>query len=512
VTLADKLKKIMADPVLWIETFVTIVDKRGKKVHFILNPQQKQLVNGLDKQNIVCKSRQLGISSVACALSLYYAITIQDSNCMMVSYSMDSATQIFSKLKQMYEDLPNVIKPKELANNRSQLRFDNGSQITVCTMGNKELGRGATLKFLHISEVAFCKQDSLKNQLVALEQCMTNDSVTILESTSNGMNVFSEIWDKAESGQNTYKPFFFSWCQDYVMFADAYKESAKRYKNIHGKSLPKAELTNDELNYMKLGANLDMIMWSRLKIANIGIEKFRQEYPSTALESFITSGNNVFNSELVHKKYQACKDFERITTINNMPTILKCYLRNYLKVWELPKTGEKYYLGGDYSDGIGQDYHVIEIFNSNLEQVAEFRTNQLQPYIMAQVTYEMGVYYNNALMVIEKASSGSLVLDKLVHQYHYKNLYKHKEFDQRGKTIKKVGWITSQKSKPILISDFVEMFENNDILIKSEDALKDMRTYTYDGNSANADTGSHDDCCISIGLAIQGYKSGVFYK
>ena len=70
----DKLKIILKNPALWIETFVTIVDKNGKKVPFKLNPQQEQLINGLDKQNIVLKSRQLGITSVSCALSLFFAI------------------------------------------------------------------------------------------------------------------------------------------------------------------------------------------------------------------------------------------------------------------------------------------------------------------------------------------------------------------------------------------------------------------------------------------------------
>ena len=507
----DKLKIILKNPALWIETFVTIVDKNGKKVPFKLNPQQEQLINGLDKQNIVLKSRQLGITSVSCALSLFFAITQQDSNCMLVSYSMDSATQIFNKLKQMYDDLPNIMKPNELANNRSQLRFENGSTISVCTMGNKELGRGATLRFLHISEVAFCKQDSLADQLVALEQCMQNDSITIYESTANGINTFSEIWDKAESGQNMYKPFFFGWCSDYKMFVSQQKDAVKRYKNLHRHELTKEELTEDELNYMKLGATLEMIMWSRLKIANIGIDKFKQEYPSTPLEAFITSGNNVFKTDLVHKLYKNTDNFKAISNMSIIPDGLKPY-KNFIKIWNIPVIGEKYYIGVDCSDGVGEDFHVVEVFDKNLEQCAEFRCNTLQPYVIGDVVFQIANYYNYGLCVIEKASGGNVVLDKLVHTYKYRNLYKHIEFDNRGKQLRKVGWVTSAKSKPILIQDFVELFENNDILIKSKDALKDMETYLYDGNSANAERGSHDDAVMAIGLSIEAYKSKIYYK
>ena len=124
----------------------------------------------------------------------------------------------------------------------------------------------------------------------------------------------------------------------------------------------------------------------------------------------------------------------------------------------------------------------------------------------------MGLWYNNALLVVEKASGGHLILDKLKHEFKYKNLYKHKEYDQTGKMIKKIGWVTSQKTKPIMINDFVEWFEQDLMYICSQDLIKEMRTYMFDGVSANAERNSHDDCVCATAFAIQGIKSGVNYK
>lgn len=59
MTNAEKLKAILSSHVLWMQTFCTIVNKDGKKVGFKLNDEQKELVNNLDKYNIVLKSRQL---------------------------------------------------------------------------------------------------------------------------------------------------------------------------------------------------------------------------------------------------------------------------------------------------------------------------------------------------------------------------------------------------------------------------------------------------------------------
>jgi hypothetical protein len=135
----EKLKKIMSEPKLWIESFVKIVDKEGKLVPFKLNNEQAELLEGIDKYSIILKSRQLGISSVSLALSLYYALTQSNVTCLLMSYSIDSATGIFDKLKQMESDLPEVIRVKMVNNNRKELKFVNGSRIIVATCGTKDV-------------------------------------------------------------------------------------------------------------------------------------------------------------------------------------------------------------------------------------------------------------------------------------------------------------------------------------------------------------------------------------
>lgn len=275
---------------------------------------------------------------------------------MLISYSMDSASAIFDKLKQMYDDLPNAIKPKEIANNRSALKFSNGSKITVCTMGSKELARGSSLTFVHVSEVAFCKQDTVMKQLLAIEQALLPDGKIILESTANGMNEFFNLWTKAENRESLYKPFFFSWIDDKLMFAEEYKEFADRYRALHGgESLTLEELTEQEQTYYSMGATLEQLMWRRLKIANSSEEQFRQEFPATPIEAFVSTGNNVFKSSKVQEQYNQRKGKKTVTDLSTVPTELKLYTKNYFKIWELPQRGMKYYIGVDASEGVGED-------------------------------------------------------------------------------------------------------------------------------------------------------------
>jgi hypothetical protein len=274
-----KLKKILSEPKLFIESFVKIVNKDGKLVPFILNPQQKELLENLSKFNVVLKSRQLGITSVALALSLYYAVVEPNSTILFVSYSLQSANGIFERLKTMYRTLPDAIKPKLNNNNRQELSFQNNSRIIVSSMGNKDIGRGLFIRFCHISEMAFANQNNVSKQLLSIEQSLTAKAPILIESTGNGFNQFSEIYMNAEKGQNLYKNFFFSWIDDKLMFKEEYEMFAKRWVENNG-SLPKIEeLSEIEKSLIEQGANIKQIVWRRLKILNSSPEEFSQEFP-----------------------------------------------------------------------------------------------------------------------------------------------------------------------------------------------------------------------------------------
>ena len=506
-----KLIKILSDPVLWTQNFAKIVNKEGKLVPFRFNPQQKELVRGLSKYNIILKSRQLGITSVSCALSLYYALTENNVHCMLISYSFDSCSTIFDKLKQIYESLPQVIRSEEIANNRTSLKFANGSKITVTTLGSKEVGRGSSLKYVHLSELAFAKQERVSKALLAIEQALLPNGKIVIESTANGLNEFYEMWSKAESHESLYKPFFFSWIDDKLMFAHEYKDFAKRYKKIYGHSLEADELDSKEQDYYKMGASLEQLMWRRLKIANSDEQQFRQEFPAEPIEAFVTSGNNVFNVEKVAKQAIERKNAERQINIKDIPEILRPFLKTYFYVYEKPIRSMRYYVGVDSSEGLGMDFSVVTVLDKDGRECAQFRSNQTQAYELAEIVNAIGLYYNRALIVVEKASTGGVILDRLRNTFHYKNLYKHRDYDERGKVVKRIGWKTTNKSKPILINDLVEWFDNDDIFIRSQSTFNEMKVYLYDGTSTNARQGSHDDTIISLALAVQGIKSGINY-
>lgn len=510
MTDAQKLKKIVDNPILYIENFMKVVDKSGKLVKFKLNPEQRYLLENMDKYNIICKSRQLGISTLSCAYSIYLAMTNPNIVCLLMSYSIDSATGIFEKLKQLYNDMPNALKVSLIANNKKELKFTNGSRIIVVTCGNKSVARGETIFYAHISEVAFCK-DTIDKQLLAIEQSLTPNGKIILESTSNGLNYFQTLWSKAERKESMYKPFFFSWIDDKIMFATEYKQFCERYINIHG-ALPTVEELDDiEKSLYKQGATIEQLTWRRMKIANSSEEAFCQEFPSNATESFISTGSNVFSPKLIHERMQYINEVKPINRSTNLPASLVPWFNRGLTMWNIPESGKHYIIGADTSEGLGQDYSAFHVLSQDGIQIAQFASNKIKPFQYAELINDMGIYFNHALLVVEKASAGHSVVDKLRHEYKYQNMYKYKEYDARGNVKKKVGFVTNQKSKSIMIQDFIELFETNQIVINSKDLLNEMKMFQFNDGKMEATIGFHDDLVMSFAMAIVGIKSGVNY-
>lgn len=518
MTKEEKLKRIVDDPLLWIKHFCTIVNKEKRKVPFEPTYHQKILSKNFGKYNLVAKSRQLGVTSFALAYSLYLTHTEPDTVCMIMSYSLDTVDIVFKKLKAMYDDLNPAVKIKDVANNRKELELENRSRIICCVCGSKDAARGSTLRYVHLTEVAFMDDDKLKNQLIAIEAALSPDGQMVLESTSNGMNMWFELWMKAVHKESQYKPFFFSWLDDKRLFIKAYKEDSEIYKNRNGRYLTVDDLDDEELTlYYKMdGENnplaLMKLMWRRMRIANIGLEKFRQEYPSNAMESFVVSGNNIFDLELIQSRLNFVDDTPKLELPKKLPPIFRKW-KNSITIWKYPEKGKKFYGGVDTGEGIGSDNSVISIVDEDGFQCFEFANNKIKPYEFAELVREVGLYYNTCLLVIEKLSAGHAVVDKLYDSGNrYINLYKYKQYDSKGKMRKKPGFETSSKSRPIIINRFVELFEKGEVCINSKGLLNEMKSFQVDNNGKmQAVSGAKDDRVLAFCMALEGIASGIYY-
>ncbi|PHF33210.1 DNA packaging protein [Bacillus toyonensis] len=516
----EKLKKINDDPILWLRNFVKITTNTGDYIPFVVNDQQKQFIDEMGRFNVIAKARQIGFSTMSLALCLWMAMNRSRTNYLIVSYKAESSTSLFDKLKMMYDDLPHdkFKFPKDVQNNRGQMKFDNGSSITLATAGGKDVGRGTTYEYILLSEFAFYEnQDSI---LLSAEQALAKSKTSklVIETTSNGFNTYQKLFDNAYKENSKYKAFFFPfYSSSYAkQFKDDYDEAEAWYKeNNKGKRLTKDDLEQDELYLYEQGATLKQLMWRRWKLLDMTLQQFYQEFPATPMESFISSGLNVFDQgKIVERLKYVQKPLQYREVKMNIPDSIAKYIGKSLMIYQLPVEGVRYYGGVDTASGSGGDYSTISILNADGEQVLSFYDNKIPVYEFAKLLDTIGKFYNYAFLTVERNSFGTPILERLRKEYEYMNLYKHKVFNQQsGKKQLQLGYQTTQVTKNIMITDLKEQFELEVIFINCQETLEQMQIFIEtDGKTGNKKgNDKHDDCVIAMALAIQGIKQNKWY-
>jgi hypothetical protein len=512
---AKKLQWLWEDKnkIEWIQTFIKIADKQGNIVPFILTPEQREFLANLDNKNIVLKSRQLGLSVVCIAESIREVVTRDNCTCALISHNQSSCNAVFDKLKQQFNSLPDWLRPETVQNNRQALTFKNGSSIICVTAGTKDILRGNTITGIcHCSEIAFWTD--IERHMKSLSQACSESSTLILESTANGFNRFSELYYQAKAKDNDFNAYFFNWINGRTLFKGQYDIAVQKYLNTHDALPTDKDLDEDEKQLVEMGATIDQIIWRRGKISTEGIDTFHVEFPSTDDECFISTGCNVFDTNRIAKllkiKFKEPIKEERLTSINNE---LRPWIKNgSLKIFGLPRAGMRYWIGVDVSEGVGLDSSTMFVIDKNGENVCTFKNNKIKPYEFADVCYLIGKLYGNAHLVIEKASGGHSVIERLRYTHKYRNLAKYKTYDEYNKIQWKWGFDTNVKTKGIAVNDAREWFDKGLIKINDKEVLNEMKVFVVDEDGKmGAVEGAHDDLVSAMWLAIQGTKSGYWY-
>ena len=80
--------------------------------------------------NIVLKSRQLGLSTLAAAYAVWQACFYKEKNILIIATKLAVAQNFIRKVKTYIKSMPKwLLVPTITANNKQQVEFSNGSQI-----------------------------------------------------------------------------------------------------------------------------------------------------------------------------------------------------------------------------------------------------------------------------------------------------------------------------------------------------------------------------------------------
>ena len=446
------------DPIHFMRKYCYIQHPQRGRIQFNLFPFQEKVLKLFQDNpyNIVLKSRQLGLSTLSAGYSLWMMTFYKDKNILCIATKQETAKNMVTKVKFMYENLPSWLKVDASENNKLNLRLSNGSQIKA-TSASSDAGRSEAVSLLLIDEAAFI--DNIGEIWASAQQTLATGGGCIALSTPYGTgNWFHQTWTRAEARENDFLPIKLPW---YV-----HPERDEAWRKRQDELLGDPRMAAQECDC-----------------------------------DFSTSGDIVFYPEYIeyYEKSYIKDPMERRGADQN------------LWVWESPDYTRDYVVVADVSRGDGKDYsacHVIDV--SNNVQVAEYK-GQLGTKEYGHLLVGIATEYNEAMLVIENANIGWATIQVAIDR-NYPNLYYSQKsgeanarsyFEKYQDHSRMVpGFTMSSRTRPMVIGKFQEYLSDKGVTIQSKRLIEEMKTFVWRNGRPEAQSGYNDDLVMSFGIAM----------
>ena len=134
-----------------------------------------------------------------------------------------------------------------------------------------------------------------------------------------------------------------------------------------------------------------------------------------------------------------------------------------------------------------------------LEHVAAIYSRMEQKPLAYKVA-EIGQKYNQALLVVERNGVGKGVLNYLVNDISYKNLYMERRAG--GELTGKYGWFTDHYNKANMISGAITAIKNGSVVTYDRKLIRQLRALVNKDGKIAAKKPAHDDRAIAFCGAI----------
>jgi len=121
----EEFVKCATDPVYFMKKYYMIQHPQRGRQMFDLYPFQEKVLRLFQKNDysIINKSRQLGISTLVSAYSLWLMLFNKDKNILVIATKQDTAKNMVTKVRFAYQNLPTWLKIGTSEDNRLSLRL-----------------------------------------------------------------------------------------------------------------------------------------------------------------------------------------------------------------------------------------------------------------------------------------------------------------------------------------------------------------------------------------------------
>lgn len=556
-------------------TYCYIKGEEGQPIIIPLRDYQKEILDNFynNRFNILMASRQVGKTICSSIMMLHYVLFNNNKNVLVTANKLDTAVEVLDKIREIYQRLPFFLQQGIINWNQKFMVFENKSRIKGFAT-TKTSSIGQTADFLYLDEFAYLPDNIADKFYKSVFPTVSNieNSKIIITSTPNGFNLFHKLLSEAEKPEGekssycakrvywwqvpkrfaTYIRLNYAKCEelkvvkeellDYLKQKYPKNEHTLKYNDelkkwvittLNNQDCTEEDLLTESFNGHRILTFSDITTWKKETIKDIGGEDaFNQEYDLR----FINSSRNLLSENLIDEltKNKETYEWEKIDEFEDR---LKFSYQDFKWIQNddifLPLQRKKYkiIMSVDVSEGLGQDFTIINIFKLGvksldliekqrhryksivdfvkLEQIGMLRSNLISVQQLSEILYLVAFEYfdpENVKIVLEINTYGNELLAHLPQVFDGRNNYgssiffrfKHRIDANEEKIGLKIG-----ENKNLLVKEYQDRMEDRSIVINNDMNIAEVTTFIkHETNAGNiryaADGSSHDDTVMTL--------------
>lgn len=440
-------------PIYFIDRYIWIEDATARTWRpFALWPAQAQTLRTIFNNllAIILKARQLGMTWLVLGYALWLMLFRPSATILLFSKRDDESINLLDvRLKGMYQRLPQWMRVRDVeTDSKHEWRLSNGSTAYAFpTTGGDSYT--ATLAIVDEADLV----PDLGKLLSAVKPTIDAGGQLILLSRvdkDKPESEFKAIYRAAKQKLNGWAAVFLPWSarpgRDAAWYADIRRDVETR-----------------------TGA----------------LDELFEQYPATDAEAL---AGRTLSKRIPPEHLAACYVEQKPVKPEKCPTLPG------LAIFAPPQTGRSYVVAADPAEGnpTSDDSAIDVMDEASGEQVATL-AGKFEPSTLAAYADELGRYYNNAGILVERNNHGHAVLLWL---REHSTLRRLDGWDERE------GWLSNTRGKALMYSSVADNMRDRSVIVHDFATMTQLGS--IDGSTLRAPEGQHDDradafalCCVA---------------
>ena len=424
---------------------------------------------------LILKGRQIGYSTLVGGYAFWLAATAPSSLVLYFSEVQRLARKTVAAIRRAgYGSLPGWLQERCRIVNKAveSIEFANGAAIEALA-GGESPARGESPTLIVLDEWPRHKdpEGALASALPAAE---SGQIIALGTGKGEAGSHYHSQWVDAERGESEWQPRFHGWRSVPDRDRDWYEQRRREFR--HEPHL------------------------------------LTQEHPDSPDEVFFETGDTIFPTHLLaaHEPVEPARGDLLIRDhipyfAEHMPGVQD---EERFLMWEAPQTRTKYFVGGDVAGAQESgDYSSISVFSDTGKLVAGWHgwTSSVE---FARLLIRIGVWYANAMLIVEATGGYGDVVNQMLLDQHYPNVFHMKRRARRAGTVTapQPGFPMSNRNKQAAVEIMYHALAGDELEIgcaRTVHELSIFRRLKAKG-TMGAPAGSHDDRAISAMLGVWG--------